>query len=317
MAWRQVMDAYEVLDSARADGEQAARLIRESGVEDVEVKRVEGERGFTDFVIARIPGSRGRSAGGEAPTLGIIGRLGGLGARPARIGFVSDGDGALTAIAAAMKLGRMHRNGDVLPGDVIVATHVCPTAPIRPHQPVPFMSSPVDAATMNRYEVDDRMEAILAIDTTRGNRILNQRGFALSLVIKEGYILPLPDEMLSIMSWVTGKLPSVIAIATQDITPYGNGLDHLNSIFQPSVATSAPLVGVALTAEVPVPGSATGAAQLADVESAARFCIEVGKAYGGGECRFYDEEAFDLLRRLYGDMRHLQTVDGRSPDAVS
>lgn len=317
MTWRQVLDAYEVLDSARADGEQAARLVRESGVEDVEVKRVEGERGFTDFVIAKIPGSRGRSTGGEAPTLGIIGRLGGLGARPARIGFVSDGDGALTAIAAAMKLGRMRQNGDLLPGDVIVATHVCPTAPIRPHQPVPFMSSPVDAATMNRYEVDDRMEAILAIDTTRGNRILNQRGFALSPVIKEGYILPLPDEMLSIMSWVTGKLPSVIAIATQDVTPYGNGLDHLNSIFQPSVATSAPLVGVALTAEVPVPGSATGAAQLADVESAARFCIEVGKAFGGGECRFYDQAAFDLLRRLYGDMRHLQTVDGKSPDAVS
>ncbi|HLI50654.1 MAG TPA: DUF1177 domain-containing protein, partial [Thermomicrobiaceae bacterium] len=272
---------------------------------------------FTDFVISRIPGSRGRSAGGEAPTVGIIGRLGGLGARPARIGFVSDGDGALTAIAAAMKLGRMRQNGDALPGDVIVATHVCPAAPIRPHQPVPFMSSPVDAATMNQYEVDDRMEAILAVDTTRGNRILNQRGFALSPVIKEGYILPVPDEMLSIMSWVTGRLPSVIAITTQDITPYGNGLDHLNSIFQPSVATSAPLAGVALTAEVPVPGSATGAVQLADVESAARFCIEIGKAFGGGECRFYDEDAFALLRRTYGDMRHLQTVDGRSPNGAS
>lgn len=317
MTWRQVLDAYEVLDSARADGEQAAALIRDAGVDEVEVKRVEGERGFTDFVISQIPGSQGRSSGGEAPTLGIIGRLGGLGARPARIGFVSDGDGALAAIAAAMKLGRMRRNGDVLPGDVIVATHVCPTAPIRPHRPVPFMSSPVDAATMNRYEVDDRMEAILAIDTTRGNRILNQRGFALSPVIKEGYILPLPDEMLSIMSWVTGKLPSVIAVATQDITPYGNGLDHLNSIFQPSVATTAPLVGVALTAEVPVPGSATGAAQLADVECAARFCIEVGKAFGKGECAFYDEAAFGLLRRLYGDMRHLQTIDGRGPSAGS
>lgn len=317
MTWRQVLDAYEVLDSARADGEQAAALIRQSGVEDVTVKRVEGERGFTEFVISRIPGSQGRAAGGGAPTLGIIGRLGGLGARPARIGFVSDGDGALTAIAAAMKLGRMRQNGDVLPGDIIVATHVCPTAPIRPHQPVPFMSSPVDAATMNQYEVDDRMEAVLAIDTTRGNRILNQRGFALSPVIKEGYILPLPDEMLSIASWVTGRLPAVIAITTQDITPYGNGLDHLNSIFQPSVATTAPLVGVALTAEVPVPGSATGAAQLADVESAARFCIEVGKAFGSGECGFYDEDAFALLRRLYGDMRHLQTIDGRLPSSGS
>jgi Protein of unknown function (DUF1177) len=70
----------------------------------------------------------------------VIGRLGGLGARPARIGFVSDGDGALIALAVAAKLGSMRRAGDQLPGDVIIATHICPTAPILPHDPVPFMA---------------------------------------------------------------------------------------------------------------------------------------------------------------------------------
>ncbi|WP_254171499.1 DUF1177 family protein, partial [Clostridioides difficile] len=40
----------------------------------------------------------------DAPTLGILGRLGGIGARPEVIGFVSDGDGALVAIAVAAKL---------------------------------------------------------------------------------------------------------------------------------------------------------------------------------------------------------------------
>ncbi|MEE2046078.1 DUF1177 family protein [Nocardiopsis tropica] len=40
-----------------------------------------------------IPGTDGASSGGSAPTLGILGRLGGLGARPEQIGFVSDGDG--------------------------------------------------------------------------------------------------------------------------------------------------------------------------------------------------------------------------------
>ncbi len=66
------------------------------------------------MVRVRIPGSRGRAAGGEAPTIGLLGRLGGLGARPERIGFVSDGDGALTALACAAKLLSMHARGDVL-----------------------------------------------------------------------------------------------------------------------------------------------------------------------------------------------------------
>ena len=33
---------------------------------------------------------------------------------------------------------------------------VCPDAPTRPHDPVPFMDSPVDPATTNRHEVDPR-----------------------------------------------------------------------------------------------------------------------------------------------------------------
>ena len=45
----------------------------------------------TDFVSVLIKGTAGRSAGGSAPTLGIVGRLGGLGARPDITGFVSDG----------------------------------------------------------------------------------------------------------------------------------------------------------------------------------------------------------------------------------
>src|SRR3712207_6074406 len=109
MAWRQVLDAFDVLDSALADGARVADLLRRSGVVDVSTARIEGERGSTDFIKALIPGSRGKSSGGDAPTLGVVGRLGGLGARPERIGFVSDGDGALAAVACAMKLGAMRQ----------------------------------------------------------------------------------------------------------------------------------------------------------------------------------------------------------------
>ena len=312
MSWKQVIDAFEILDAASANGDQVGTLWRDLGIDDVTVERAHGERGFTDFVKAVIPGSAGRSSGGDAPTLGIIGRLGGLGARPEQIGFVSDGDGALTAVAAAMKLGLMAQRGDRLPGDVIIATHICPHAPVRPHDPVPFMGSPIDGAAMNAFEVDDRMEAILSVDTTKGNRIINRRGFAISPTVRQGYILRVSEDLLDIMQYATGMAPAVFAITTQDITPYGNDVFHLNSILQPATATAAPVVGVAITAEVPVPGSASGATQLVDVEMAVRFCIEVAKFFGAGKCQFSDDAEFSHLVDLYGEMTHLQTLGRRS-----
>jgi len=232
--------------------------------------------------------------------------LGGIGARPARLGLVSDADGAIAAVAAAMKLGDMRQAGDLLPGDVIVSTHICPAAPTRPHHPVPFMDSPVGIDTLVRLSVDPAMEAILSIDTTRGNRIINVRGIAISPTVKEGYILRVSEDLLDILQTVTGRLPVVLPVTTQDLTPYGNGIFHLNSILQPATVTSAPLTGVALTAEVAVPGPATGASQAADIEQAARFCVEVAKAFGAGRCRFYDPDEFGRLVALYGSMRHLQ-----------
>lgn len=307
MSWRAVLDLYEVLRRADADGERVAGLLREAGADEVRITRVQGAEGSTDFVRAVIAGREGRLVGGPAPTLGVIGRLGGVGARPAQVGYVSDGDGALVALACALELARLREGGDHLPGDVVVATHVCPRASIRPHHPVPFMVSPVDQQTMNRHEVDPAMDALLCVDTTRGNRILNQRGLAITPTVKEGYILRVSEDLLDIVEAVTGRPPAVLAITHQDITPYGNGLFHLNSILQPSTATPAPAVGVALTAESVVPGSAVGAAQLVDVETATRLCLAVATAFGAGRCRFYDPAEFAQLVARYGSMAHLQT----------
>lgn len=306
MALKQTIEVYELLDSAVVTGEAVAAALRERGLQ-AEVSPIQGEKGVTDFIRASIPGTDGKKAGGQAPTLGIIGRLGGIGARPAAIGLVSDADGAITAIASALKLADMAKAGDRLIGDVIVATHICPDAPIRPHDPVPFMSAPVDMSTMNQHEVHPEMDAILSVDTTRGNWIVNRRGFAISPTVKEGYILKVSADLLRIMAVVTGQPPAVLPLSTQDITPYGNGLDHINSIMQPATATDAPVVGVALTAETVVPGCASGASQAVDIEMAVRFCVEVTKAFGRGECAFYDDWEFHRLVALYGPMKHLQT----------
>jgi hypothetical protein len=307
MALKQTIEAYELLDSATVSGETVAAVLRERGLR-VEVIPVQGEEGGTDFVRALVPGTSGKQANGQSPTLGIIGQLGGIGARPTAIGLVSDADGAIVAIACALKLADMANSGDRVSGDVIVATHVCPNAPVIPHDPVPFMGSPVDVATMNRYEVHPEMDAILSVDTTRGNWVINRRGFAISPTVKEGYILKVSPDLLRIMSVVTGQAPVVLPITTQDITPYGNGIDHLNSIMQPATATDGPVVGVALTAETVVPGCASGASQVMDIEMAVRFCLEVAKALGRGECAFYDADEFERLVALYGTMKHLQTL---------
>lgn len=308
MLMRQILDVYDLLDRADASGAMMEEYMRSLGAEDVEVTTIEGPKGSTDMIRITIPGSKGKSAGGEAPTLGILGRLGGLGARPEQIGFVSDGDGALVSLSVAAKLLDMKRKGDSLDGDVVCCTHICPDAPTSPHKPVPFMGSPVDMATVNKHEVNGSLDAILSVDTTKGNRIINTRGFAISPTVKDGYILRVSEDLLDIMQMTTGKLPYVFALTTQDITPYGNDLFHLNSILQPATATDAPVVGVAITTEVPVAGCATGASHPTDLEEAARFVLETAKAYGRGSCRFYDADEFEKIVSKYGEMKHIQTL---------
>jgi hypothetical protein len=311
MALKQAIETMELLDQAGVTGEDVANLFWERGLQ-AQVTAVEGEASATDFVRVFVVGTAGKQSGGAAPTLGVIGRLGGIGARPEVIGLVSDADGAIVAIASALKLADMARSGDRLPGDVIITTHISPNSPIIPHKPVPFMGAPVDMQTMNQQEVLPEMDAILSVDTTRGNLVLNRRGLAITPTVKEGYILKISSDLVRIMGYVTGRLPAVLPITTQDITPYGNGLDHINSILQPATATEAPVVGVALTAETTVPGCASGASQILDIEAAARFCIEVGKSLGLGRCAFYDPVEFDRLVSLYGSMKHLQGM-GRHP----
>jgi hypothetical protein len=307
---KHVLEVSELLDDPEVGGREVVELLTRHGVERVDTMPIAGEIGTTDFVRAVIAGRRGKVNSGTAPTLGIIGRLGGVGARPARVGMVSDADGAIAAVACAVKLADMRRKGDVLSGDVIVATHICPRAPVTPHDPVPFMGSPVNMQQMNEQEVSPLMDAILSVDATKGNRLINWRGIAISPTVRQGYILRVSEDLLDILAWVTGRPPRILPITTQDITPYGNGLYHMNSILQPATATAAPVVGVAVTSETAVPGCATGANQEVDIDEACRFCIEVAKSFTEGRCSFHDEAEFARMLDLYGSLSVLQSSAG-------
>ena len=126
MSLKYTMDVMETLDDINASGEKVVQLFE--GFEHCEASydTVQGEDGSTDFVKIVVKGIEGKQSGGDARTLGIVGRLGGIGARPQRIGFVSDGDGAAAAVAIGVKLANMSIKGDRLPGDVIITTHICP-----------------------------------------------------------------------------------------------------------------------------------------------------------------------------------------------
>ncbi len=310
MLLKEIVEIYNLLDSSEVTGYEIKSYlsnIRNKDV-DINVHTLKVEKGSTDFVRITIPGTNGKINGGNAPTLGVLGRLGGIGARPEVTGFVSDGDGALAVLAVAAKILDMNNKGDLLKGDVVISTHICPDAPTIPHDPVPFMDSPVDMVTMNSEEVKGNLDAIISVDTTKGNRIINHNGFAISPTVKDGFILKVSEDLLDIMERTTGKSPKVLPITNQDITPYGNNIHHINSIMQPSTATSSPVVGIAITTESIVAGCATGATSPYDVEQTARYVLEVCKDFGEGKVSFYDENEWDIIKKRYGDLKILQTL---------
>jgi hypothetical protein len=306
MSLRQTLQIFELLDDAFIRGQQVIELFERYPQVRARTWQVDGARGKTDFVRIDVIASNGKEAGGQSPTLGIIGRLGGIGARPARLGLVSDADGAIAALASALKLAEMQNKGDGLAGDVTIITHICPNAPTLPREPVDFMDAPIDDMAMNDNEAIAGADAILSIDATKGNRILNHKGYALSPTVKQGYILRVAEDLLRIMEVSSGRAPVTFPITTQDITPYGNGVHHLNSILQPSTVTAVPVVGVALCSESLVPGCATGASHEVDIALAVKFVVEVAKEFGRGTCRFHDEDEYQRLLALYGSLANLQ-----------
>ena len=114
MSFKQIMELAELLDDGRVTGEDVVRYVKSQGDVTGESVTVRGDRGTTDFVKFLIPGKNGKSKGGSAPTLGIVGRLGGLGARPERIGFTSDGEGAPAAAGCAGQLARQLNPGGMV-----------------------------------------------------------------------------------------------------------------------------------------------------------------------------------------------------------
>jgi hypothetical protein len=303
---KQIMSVHDLLDGANVDGYKVLKFFEPflSDSDSMTIERIEKDGKNVDFLKIQISGSDPK-----APTLGIVGQLGGIGARPDIVGMVSDADGAIVALASALKLLEMKNNGsDRIKGNVIITTHICPNSPTIPHKPVPFMNSLVGIHATLKHLITPEMNAVLSIDATKGNRIINVKGFAFTPTVKEGYILKVSEDLLTIYERVTGRKAVILPITTQDITPYENGIFHINSIMQPAVWTNAPVVGVATTSETAIAGCATGANSEIDLEAVGRFCVEVAKDYTNGKCAFYDKSEFKKLVNIYGSMEIISKI---------
>ena len=82
MLIKQVIELIDILDSPPPPARPWSSTCAPSIPRPISRSyALQGPKGKTDMVKVRIPRHEGKSSGGSAPTIGLLGRLGGLGAR--------------------------------------------------------------------------------------------------------------------------------------------------------------------------------------------------------------------------------------------
>ena len=304
---RELMDVLDYLDDARNGAEPFVDLLPD-GPQQVEITPFESDLGKTDFIKILFPGTSGKSSGGTAPTTGIMGSNGGLRLPGPYPGLASDADGCVVGLSAALRLARLRTRGQVPAGDILVSTHICQQARPIPHDPYPFVMSPLPSSEKHPRLVDARMDAILTPETCKSNKMLSHLGFAVTPPVREGFILRPHASILHIMEMVTGNAPVVFPITMQDVTPYELGVHHICGMVLPSIFSTAPVIGVPLVTASQTHPSATGSQQPMVLEATARFCLEVAISFGNGDCEFYYASDFEGMVQSFGAMRGWQRI---------
>lgn len=299
---KDVLDVMDFMTSPTASVDEYLRLLPENQIK-VFREVVETEKGAMEFLKLLIPGSRGKWAGGDTKTLGIIGSLGALRIPGDNNALVSDADGCLVALSVALRLARMASRGQVLPSDVLVSTHICQQGHSIPHDPYPFVMSPIPSQLKHPRLVDKEMDAIVAVETCKSNKLVSHKGFAITHVAKEGLLLRVHADMIHIMEMVTGKLPVIFPVSQQDLTPYELGIHHVCGMMLGNLFTDAPVMGVPLTTESQTWPAWTNVSHPDVLEQAGRFCLEAAARFGVGDCRMYYEDDYIGMKKYFGDPR--------------
>lgn len=304
---RDVLDVIDFMTDPDATVDGFLALLPAS---DAVVHRetVKTAKGAMEFVKILLPGSRGKSKGGDTRTLGIIGSLGALRIPGDNLSLVSDADGCLVALAVALRLARMAAKGQVLQSDVLISTHICQQGTAEPHDPYPFVMSPIPSSQKHPRLVDPAMDAIVAVETCKSNKLLSHKGFAITHVAKEGLLLRVHADLIHIMEMVTGRLPVIFPVSQQDLTPYESGIHHVCGMMLGNLFTDAPVLGVPLTTESQTWPAWTNVSHPDVLEQAGRFCLEVAIRFGLGQTEFFYQDDYAGMKKLFGDLRQKATA---------
>ncbi|AHC52038.1 hypothetical protein SUSAZ_08970 [Sulfolobus acidocaldarius SUSAZ] len=229
----------------------------------------------------------------------VLGRLGAIQVRQEK-GLVSDADGAIVSLAILFELLNLREKGIELDVDVSFVTNISLDAKLIRHRPFNFMVPLIGLDEALREEVDGEANLILSIDSTKGNRIAKYDDFAITHVIKDGYILKVNDELVDIYNRVTGHEVYFVPLTTGDLTPMEYNVYHISTLVSPWLYSSSPLIGIATVSKQVVPGYVTGVQDVEMLEHASRFCLEVLKYVEKGG-RVYEESELKELREKLGE----------------
>ena len=258
-------------------------------------RRLEGRVKFDEVVVEGVPVIKALYEGGGR-RVEILGRLGAI--QTGEKGLVSDADGAVVSLTTLLELLNLREKGIELKLDVSFATNLSTTARLIPHSPFKFMVPPVGLDEALKVEVDPQATTVLSIDSTKGNRLAKYDDFALTHVIKDGYILKLSDEVLDIYNRVTEHEVYMVPLTSGDLTPLDVNVYHISTLISPWLYTSAPVVGLATVSPRAIPGYETGVMNLNMLEHASRFCLEFLKYMEKGGSVYNEEELRELERRF-------------------
>ncbi|MEJ2776244.1 DUF1177 domain-containing protein [Sulfolobus sp. SCGC AB-777_L09] len=295
MMLKSLMEAIEVLES-----KDPLSILR-SKLKDVEYE--EKKIGEVTFIKAYYKG-------GGKDRIEILGRLGAIQMQGINKGVVSDADGAIITLAVLFELLNLREKGIEFDIDVSLITNISLKAKLIPHKPFDFMVPLVGLDEALKEEVDPKASLILSIDSTKGNRLAKFDDFALTHVIKDGYILKLSDEVIDIYNRVTGHEIYLIPLTTGDLTPLDFNVYHISTLVSPWLYTSSPVIGIATVSKQLIPGYVTGVMNIDMLEHASRFCLEVIKFIEGGG-KVYNEEELKVLKELLGEsnLRKVQRIN--------
>jgi len=287
MMLKTLMEVIDLLESKNPLERVKERLKGKIEYEEVQV-------GEVTFLKALYEGKEKKNK------IEILGRLGSIQMEGVNKGLVSDADGAIMSLTTLLELLNLREKGIEFNIDVLFVTNLSTRAKLIPHKPFNFMVPLVGLDDALKVEVDPSASLVVSIDSTKGNRLAKFDDFALTHVIKDGYVLKLHDNVIDIYNKVTGHEIYMVAVTTGDLTPLDYNVHHISTLVSPWLYTNSPVIGLATVSKQVIPGYETGVMNVDMLEHASRFCLELIKYVEKGG-KVYDEEELAELKGKLGE----------------